>query len=87
VAYNTSYSPSKAEFTVRFMVVSCSPCSSTPKMEATCPLETSVDFQHIVWCYIPEHGIARNHRCDSFKSYIYFFFSFSNSYVLSDTFG
>jgi hypothetical protein len=37
-----------------FMLLSCSTCSSTPKMEAAYSSETSVHFQRTTWRYIPE---------------------------------
>jgi hypothetical protein len=36
-----------------FMLVSCADFSSTPKMDATCSSETSVDFKQIRRRYIP----------------------------------
>jgi hypothetical protein len=37
-----------------FTLVSCSVCSPTVKMEATCSSETSFDFQMTTWHYILE---------------------------------
>jgi hypothetical protein len=39
-------------FLLVFTLVSCLAYSSTLKMEATCPSETSVDFQRTTWRYI-----------------------------------
>jgi hypothetical protein len=36
------------------VLVSCLSYSSTPKIEATCSSETSVDFQRTTRCYFPE---------------------------------
>jgi hypothetical protein len=33
-------------------------------------LETSVDFQRIIWCYILEDRTPYNHRCENPKSYV-----------------
>jgi hypothetical protein len=55
-----------------FMLVSCSPYFSTPKMEATCSSETSVEFHRITRRYIPGDKILHNHRCDNLKSYVLF---------------
>jgi hypothetical protein len=55
-----------------FTLVSCSAYSSTPKMEAICSSETSVDFQRIARRYIPEDSTLHNHRCENLKSYMFF---------------
>jgi hypothetical protein len=52
-----------------FTLVSCLAYTLTLKMEATCSLETSVDFQRTTWCYIPEDSTLHNHRCENLKSY------------------
>jgi hypothetical protein len=38
-------------------------------MEATYSSLTSVDFQRITLCYIPEDRNLHNHRCENLKSY------------------
>jgi hypothetical protein len=38
-------------------------------MEATCPIETSVDFKQTIWRYIPEGKILYDHRYENIKSY------------------
>jgi hypothetical protein len=43
---------------LRFMLGSCLVYSSTLKMEATCSIETSVDFQRTARRYIPEDRIS-----------------------------
>jgi hypothetical protein len=43
------------------MLVSSLAYSSTLKMEETCQTETSVDFQRITRCYIPEDRSLHNH--------------------------
>jgi hypothetical protein len=44
---------------------------STPKMEAICSSETSVDFQRTTRRYIPEDSSLHNHRCEYLKSYAF----------------
>jgi hypothetical protein len=53
---------------IYFMLVSCLVYSSKLKMEATCSSETSVDFQRVTRCYIPEDRSFHNHYCENFKS-------------------
>jgi hypothetical protein len=55
-----------------FILVSCSVCSSTLKIEATNFSETSVDFQWATRCYIPEDRTPHNHRCENLKPYMSF---------------
>jgi hypothetical protein len=44
-----------------FMLPSTLAYLSTLKMEETCPTETSVDFQRIIRCYLPEDRTLLNH--------------------------
>jgi hypothetical protein len=44
--------------------------TSTLKMEATYPSETSIDFQRTTLRYISEDRTLHNHRCEKFKSFI-----------------
>jgi hypothetical protein len=46
-----------------FTVVSCSAYFSTPKMEAICSSETSVDFQRTTRRYIPEDSTLQIFYC------------------------
>jgi hypothetical protein len=50
-----------------FHVISCSVYSSTPKFEAICSSEISVDFQRTTRRYIAEYNILHNHRCEKFN--------------------
>jgi hypothetical protein len=43
-------------FATCFKLIPCLAYSSTLKMEATCSSETSVNFRHTTWHYIPEYG-------------------------------
>jgi hypothetical protein len=36
-------------------------------MEATCSVETSLDFQRTARRYVPEDGTLPNYRCENFK--------------------
>jgi hypothetical protein len=51
-----------------FMLITCLVYSSTLKMEATCSLETSVDFQWTTPRYIPQGRTPHSHRCENLKS-------------------
>jgi hypothetical protein len=52
-----------------FTLVSWLAYISTLKMKATCPSETSVDFQRTARRYIPEGTGLHNHGCESLRSY------------------
>jgi hypothetical protein len=58
-------------------LVSCSACSLTLKMEATCSSETSADFQRTTQRYIPEDRILHNQPCENLK------FCMSQKYLIS----
>jgi hypothetical protein len=49
----------KAFLIAQFLLPTCSACSSTPKMEAVCSSETSVDFHPIIRLYVPEDNIFK----------------------------
>jgi hypothetical protein len=52
-----------------FQQISCSDYTSTPKLEAICSSETSVDFQRTTRRYIPKYSTLHKHRCEKFNSY------------------
>jgi hypothetical protein len=52
--------------------------SSTLKMEAICPSETSVATQQTTERHIPEDDTLHNHRCENLKSYIVFLYGEAN---------
>jgi hypothetical protein len=46
--------------------------SSSPKMEAMCSSETSVDTERTTRRHIPEEDVLHNHHCENLKSYVMF---------------
>jgi hypothetical protein len=52
------------------MLMSCLAYSLALKMEATCPSETSIDFQRATRRYIPEDRTLHNHRCENLRFHI-----------------
>jgi hypothetical protein len=53
-----------------FTLVPCSTHYLTLKMEAICSSETSVDFQQITQCYIPEGSTLHNHHHETLRSHM-----------------
>jgi hypothetical protein len=51
-----------------FMLASSLAYSSSLKMEAICPSETSVDFHHITALCIPEDGTLQNKKYHTFAT-------------------
>jgi hypothetical protein len=47
----------------------CLAYSPTMKIVVICSAETSVEFQHTTWLYIPEDKILHNQRCENLKFY------------------
>jgi hypothetical protein len=56
--------------------------SSTPKIEATCSTEMSVDFQRTTWCYIAENITLRNNHCGTSNPTCIFTCSLSSVSIL-----